>query len=282
MKKKKLMAASLSLALVLGLTACGGGNSAKTDSSSADAGSAVSESVEEPEVTEEPEATEEPEVTEGPEQPDETSPAASGSADVSSAVDASTSTDTAGIPVGQWAKIARYATEDECYHTVYARVTKATTFTEDAAYIQAAVDANNANGSDWDQIDLASENFQIPSDVEWCLMEYEVYVPEDFPAPDYGMVEPSLSFSEENIGGGGTPSADGTSTYIGLGTNNFELAVYSDDTKFTPGNTYIFQNLFTMVKGYENYAFETSSYPDGMHSDDISADSMYYAYFANK
>ena len=54
MKKKKLMAASLSLALVLGLTACGGGNIAKTDSSSADAGSAVSESVEEPEVTEEP------------------------------------------------------------------------------------------------------------------------------------------------------------------------------------------------------------------------------------
>lgn len=209
MKKKKLMAASLSLALVLGLTACGGGNSAKTDSSSADAGSAVSESVEEPEVTEEPEATEEPEVTEGPEQPDETSPAASGSA-------------------------------------------------------------------------VASEDFQTPSDVEWCLLEYEVYVPEDFPAPDYGMVEPSLSFSEENIGGGGIPSADGTSTYIGLGTNNFELAVYSDDTKFTPGNTYIFQNLFTMVKGYENYAFETSSYPDGMHSDDISADSMYYAYFANK
>ena len=52
--------------------------------------------------------------------------------------------------------------------------------------------------------------------------------------------------------------------------------------RFSVGNTYSFQSLFTMVKGYENYLFELSSYPDGTHGDNTSADIMYYAYFANK
>ena len=84
------------------------------------------------------------------------------------------------------------------------------------------------------------------------------------------------------MGGGGIPSADGTSTYIGLGTNNIDLDVNPSDTRYEPGNTYAFRTLFTMVKGYENYVFELSSYPDGTHSDDTSGDNLYYAYFANK
>ena len=262
---------------MLALTACGG-NEAKQEPASVSSESSGTEESSKPEATEEPEATQEH--TQESDSSSETS--ASGSeADVSSAIDGSTATEESPIPLGQWAAIADYSAEDETYHNVYVRVTKVTTSTEDEAYVQNAVDQSNTNGSYY-QIDLSSEDYQVPADVEWCVLDYEVYVPADYPSPEYGITEPTMNFSENNIGGGGIPSADGTSTYIGLGTNNFDLQNNPSDMRFYAGNTYSFQSLFTMVKGYENYLFELSSYPDGTHGDNTSADIMYYAYFANK
>ena len=54
------------------------------------------------------------------------------------------------------------------------------------------------------------------------------------------------------------------------------------DKTYDPGNTYSFRTLFTMVKGYEDYVFEMTSYPDGTLSDQTSGDNLYYVYFANK
>lgn len=54
------------------------------------------------------------------------------------------------------------------------------------------------------------------------------------------------------------------------------------DKTYEPGNTYSFRTLFTMVKGYEDYVFEMTSYPDGTLSDQTSGDNLYYVYFANK
>lgn len=83
------------------------------------------------------------------------------------------------------------------------------------------------------------------------------------------------------IGGGGIPAPDGT-TYIGLGSNNTELltAENNSDTVFEPGGTYEFKDLYTMVKGYKDYVFDVTSYPDG--TTDTSADVMYTAYFASR
>ena len=281
MKRTRIIAVSLAAVLALALTACGSGNDTNQEQTSVSSESSTASSTEEssePETTEEPEMTSEPEEESG--SSSETS-ASGGAADISSAIDGSTATEESPVPLGQWAAIADYSAEDETYHNVYVRVTKVTTSAEDAAYVQNAVAQSNANGSYY-QIDLSSEDYQLPSDVEWCVLDYEVYVPDDYPSPEYGITEPTMNFSESNIGGGGIPSADGTSTYIGLGTNNIDLQNNPSDMKFSVGNTYSFQVLFTMVQGYENYLFELSSYPDGTHSDNTSADIMYYAYFANK
>ncbi len=281
MKRTRMIAVSLAAVLALALTACGSGNDTNQEQTSVSSESSTASSTEEssePETTEEPEMTSEPEEESG--SSSETS-ASGGAADISSAIDGSTATEESPVPLGQWAAIADYSAEDETYHNVYVRVTKVTTSAEDAAYVQNAVAQSNANGSYY-QIDLSSEDYQLPSDVEWCVLDYEVYVPDDYPSPEYGITEPTMNFSESNIGGGGIPSADGTSTYIGLGTNNTDLQNNPSDMKFSVGNTYSFQVLFTMVQGYENYLFELSSYPDGTHSDNTSADIMYYAYFANK
>ena len=295
MKRKTLLPALLALTLAFSFTACGGSDtgsqssqpesSSESSSDSTEASSSETADTSEPEDTPEPEATEEPSATpeassETPES-SSTSQTASGSADISSAVDGSTSTETSPIALGQWATIADYSAEDETYHNVYVRVTKVTTSTADAAYVQDAVAKSNANGSYY-QIDLSSDDYKLPDDVEWCVLDYEVFVPEEYPSSEYGITEPTMSFAETNVGGGGIPSADGTSTYIGIGTNNTDLQNNPSDMDFSVGSTYAFQTLFTMVKGYENYVFELSSYPDGTHSDDTSADIMYYAYFANK
>ena len=285
MKRKRIIAASLAAVLMLALTACSGDNETKQEPTSVSSESSAAEDVSsESEETSKPEATDGSDATQELTQESDASSemsASGGEADISSAIDGSTATEESPIPLGQWAAIADYSAEDETYHNVYVRVTKVTTSTEDASYVQNAVDQNNANGSYY-QIDLSSEDYQVPSDVEWCVLDYEVYVPGDYPSPEYGITEPTMNFSENNIGGGGIPSADGTSVYLALGTNNFDLQNNPSDMRFSVGNTYSFQILFTMVKGYENYLFELSSYPDGTHSDNTSADIMYYAYFANK
>ena len=240
MKRTKMIAVSLAAVLALALTACGSGNDTNQEQTSVSSESSTASSTEEssePETTEEPEMTSEPEEESG--SSSETS-ASGGAADISSAIDGSTATEESPVPLGQWAAIADYSAEDETYHNVYVRVTKVTTSAEDAAYVQNAVAQSNANGSYY-QIDLSSEDYQLPSDVEWCVLDYEVYVPDDYPSPEYGITEPTMNFSESNIGGGGIPSADGTSTYIGLGTNNTDLQNNPSDMKFSVGNTYSFQ-----------------------------------------
>ncbi|MDD4851413.1 MAG: hypothetical protein PHO10_12055, partial [Gemmiger sp.] len=142
---------------------------------------------------------------------------------------------------------------------------------------QAAIDLHNASSYDFQQIDLSQT--KLPEDVELCVLDYEVFVPAEFPGQDYGINEPSMRFAQSNIGGGGIPTADGTSTYIGLGGNTEKLALEKDGT-YQPGNTYPMRSVYTMVKGYTGYVFDFTSYPDG--TEDVSAADMYYAYFGNQ
>jgi hypothetical protein len=107
-------------------------------------------------------------------------------------------------------------------------------------------------------------------------MEYEVYVPEDFPSDEWGIISPDVNYSASNKGGGGIPSADGASTYIGMGGTT-ELLTQKKNEYFV-GNTYKYVNLFLMVKGYKDYKFTFSSYPEGTTSD--SSDDAVTAYIS--
>lgn len=277
---KKFLALSISMIMLFTVASCGEKETKKVANEPQENSS---ETVKEPDITtsEQPDAdaVDKPQDNSSEEVKEpETTASEQPNADISSAIDASTTTDTAPIPFGQWAKTARYATEDKTYHTVYVRVTKVTTSSDDAEYVQSAIDLHNTNSYDFSQIDV--NTLQLPSDVELCVLDYEVFVPEEFPGPDYGIVEPNMSFSQENIGGGGIPSADGTSTYIGMGSNSEDLATEKEPT-YQPGNTYAFRSLFTMVKGYTDYVFEFTSYPDGT-GENPETGAMYHAYFANK
>lgn len=204
-------------------------------------------------------------------------PTSTGTTDISSAIDAKTTTEANPVPVGQWVKVPRYATEDQTYHPVYVRITKVTTSTENKDYVDAAIKLHNENSYDFNQID--PEAMKLPADVELCTLDYEVFVPEDFPTPEHGIVTPDFDFSQDNIGGGGIPAADGSSTYIGLG-NNVEALATEKEPVYTVGNTYALRSLFTMVKGYTGYVNEFTTYEEG--TKELTTENMYHVYFDHK
>ncbi|WP_461811792.1 DUF6612 family protein [Faecalimonas sp.] len=193
-------------------------------------------------------------------------------ASVSDAIDLKQTTNTSPAPLNKWVKTTRYATEDRKYHTVYVRINKVTTMSEDANYVNQAIQQNNQFSSR--KIDV--NQLKLPADVELCVFDYEVMVPKDFPAPDYGMIEPDLNFTAKNITGGGIPSTDGTHTYIGMGSVT-RMKVRNDDVKYYPGNTYKMRGCFSMVKGFKNYIFESTSTEEGQET---SVETMIKGYLA--
>ena len=206
---------------------------------------------------------------------DENKPASGDSNDIAaSAIEPSETSEENLAPIGQWIKTTIYCPTDKIYHTIYTRITKVVSKSEDADYVNKAIELNNSVGSDFYKID--ESELKIPDDCELCVMEYEVYVPEDFPSDEWGIISPDVNYSASNKGGGGIPSADGASTYIGMGGTT-ELLTQKKNEYFV-GNTYKYVNLFLMVKGYKDYKFTFSSYPEGTTSD--SSDDAVTAYIS--
>lgn len=258
---KKLLALILSLSMMMSFTAC-----SKKDN--------PFESTDSDEVISSEEQTSAEEASDEETEASETKAASNDSnVDVSDAIEGSATTETEAAALNQWVKCARYATADSTYHTIYTRITKVTTQTADAAYVQEAIDLNNQNSSDYNQIDVSE--LKIPDDAELVVFDYDVYVPGDFPTESFGIVSPDMYFSARNIGGGGIPSADGSVSYIGMGSVE-DLATESDP-EYEVGNIYSFRGIYVMVKGYEDYQLTTTSYPDG--TTETSSDIMYYMYF---
>ena len=200
-------------------------------------------------------------------------------ADVANAIDFTEALDrNKPVPLGEYMRASIYATETKKHHTVYIKLNKITSETEDAAYVQKAIHENNAEGYDFDQIDRAA--LDLPSDIELNVIDYEIFVPKEFPAPDYGLAGVRASFYAKDIVDGGTPSNDGNAVYLGLGVSEELLTkgAREQGKTFAPGNAYPLRAYFMMVKGYDDYVIELNTYPDG--SDGSSTSDMHKAYFA--
>ncbi len=302
-RMKKILTCLLAGALTLALGACGGSSevekaetedviavnaeleaeeetkAAEAESAAAEAAASETEAAAEVEISGEGEVATDKIALAGDEtQEAETETAgemaqeAADAPDVSQAVDGSATSETEPVPFGSWAKVSLYATQDSTYHTVYMRIVRVTTQTVDDAYVEAAIEANDGYGAEDDRFDPAG--LDVPDDGELVVLDYEVYVPADFPAPSYGMTEPKFYFSMRNIDGGGFPSLDGSEVYVGMGTAQ-DLVVRDPGETYQPGETYGERSIYAMVKGYTDYVATFSSYPDGTASEDTSAENMY-------
>ena len=223
---KKISALLLAVVMAFGMAGCSDSGSSDSDNESSAAAvqteSSAADSSEDATATTTTTTTA-PAVTESSQAEvadtstaDENKPASGDSNDIAaSAIEPSETSEENLAPIGQWIKTTRYCATDKIYHTIYTRITKVVSKSEDADYVNKAIELNNSVGSDFSKID--ESELKIPDDCELCVMEYEVYVPEDFPSDDWGIISPDVNYSASNKGGGGIPSADGASTYIGMG-----------------------------------------------------------------
>lgn len=181
-------------------------------------------------------------------------------------------------PLGTWVNFAVYSTADSAYHNLQMRIRRCYTYSENPDVIDGAIALNNSL-DEYSTIDTS--DLKLPSDVELALVQYEVSIPADFPAGDYGLYDLDVYLYAQAPDGGGIPSADGASSYIGLGSTTYlKTENFGDsNTNFMPGNTYTAYALYEMVQGYKDYEFYATTYPDG--TKDTSGDLLIYTYFAS-
>lgn len=259
---KKYWKVPVALMISTLLVACGGG---ETEEEPAESAETTDQSVEEvaadeeeavDEVDEEVDEEEAEEDSEDDEEDVETDASASEpteSGEVSDAYTADQTSETEPVPLGEWGQITSYSTEDDQYHTTYHRITQITSESEDPDYIQSAFDEHN-DLAEHDFQEVYPEDVDLPADVEWLVVDYEIYYPEDFPTGDYGITENGVSLSAKNPEGGGIPSQDGTSVYLALGTPE---ALYVDTIENSqPGDIRKARNLYTMVIDYDEFIFD--------------------------
>ena len=152
--------------------------------------------------------------------------------------------------LGEWVETMRYSATDSAYHTVYYRITNVVR----GEGAQAAVDAYNAEDHVVVFNDLESD------DLEYCMIEYEVYFPADFPQADYGITSVDINFSVASPDGGGI-KANGLS-YIGL-SSVWDISESPEINEFYAGQTFTEgRAIFAMVKGVSDYVFEVTYYGD--------------------
>lgn len=137
------------------------------------------------------------------------------SSDVAHAINMKDSSSTPA-KLNQWMKTTLYSTVDKLNHTVYIRMTKITTASDDEAYVNEAIEIHNSFEQGSKAIDV--NELKLP--------------------------------------------ADGSTSYIGLGSGDF-LTTADSEQKYEPGNTYQMKGYFPMVKGFKDYYITSSSYPDG-------------------
>lgn len=176
-------------------------------------------------------------------------------------------------PLGQFVDIALYATDDKTYHKASMVVDKITTQAQDPSYVASCVDQHNS-AVDYDFQEVEIDGVEIPEDIEFCIIDYTITIPEEFPGGEFGIGTLGQPLYAKGMAGGGIPTTGGT--YVGLGQVT-ELLV-ENVGQYQPGETYALRGVYAMVKDYEDYAFDLTTYHDG----DASGAPIVHAYFASR
>ncbi|MGI6203814.1 MAG: hypothetical protein ACOYJH_00820 [Anaerovoracaceae bacterium] len=152
--------------------------------------------------------------------------------------------------VGETIETKVKAEADGKYHDVTYKVTS---IERDAGKVQAYIDSYNSSGQAATIPELSSD------DLEYCVINYEVRFPSDFPQSEFGITAVTLPFTIEGENQGKI-SKNGTE-YKGL-SKTYEIGSVPTGYDFYSGDTYKGRALFMMVKDYDMYEI-AESYTDG-------------------
>jgi len=154
------------------------------------------------------------------------------------------------VPLGEWAFYWDKNFTSGEYEPFYVRIIRVS---RDSAEIQAAMDAYSGI------MDFTLTDEQA-KDIEFGLLEYEVYYAPDYTTPSHGISLPRVSWSALPTETSGFRNADGVA-FIGVGSV-YGLNITPSNTRFKPGDTVTEKGLFTILKNYDEseYVFRISWY----------------------
>ena len=145
------------------------------------------------------------------------------------------------VPMGTWVDSQKLAEKDGKLHPVTYRIES---ISRDAAEVQAAIDAYNLSAA-------GSMIGSLNNDkLEFCLANYSVNFPKDFPQSRFGITDVAIPFEIVSTTGGAIQVGD--IIYQNLNTT-WEIGERPRDNNFHSGDTYHGQIVFIMVKGYNDY-----------------------------
>ena len=142
------------------------------------------------------------------------------------------------VPLGQWVYYQSKNYTSDQYEPFYVRIIGVS---RSQTEIQAAIDSYSGI------MDFTLSEDQA-KDIEFGIVEYEIYFAPDYAAPDFGITIPSV-----NLGAipkeGGFKTDDGVS-YIGIGLV-YKLNINGSSFYPKPGDIVHDKGLFTILKNYD-------------------------------
>lgn len=149
--------------------------------------------------------------------------------------------------IGEWVETMKYSAQDSADHKMYFKITGVIRGDE----AQKLVDEYNAAGHMWQLTELEQD------DLEYCVVTYESYFPEDFPEAEWGITDTDVDLSLCDLDDSGAIAG-----YIGLSTV-WDISEEPEMNTFYAGNTFTEgRAAFAMVKGSSEYLFNCSYYDD--------------------
>ena len=154
------------------------------------------------------------------------------------------------VPLGKWVYYtAKNYTSDE-YEPFYFRIIGVS---RDQDEVAEAID--NYTGI-WD-FSLSEDHAR---DIEYAILEYEVYFVPEYEASSYGISIPTINVSAYPIHSGSFKT-EGGMTYIGVGSA-YSLNINGSSHRVQPGETSREKAIFSILKNYDEteYVFRISWY----------------------
>lgn len=167
-------------------------------------------------------------------------------------IDPVTATSDMPANVGDWIETKRYSSQDDTYHTIYFCITE---IIRDDERTQPVLLAYNQKRHIKKFKKLKEDNLQ------YCIIKYRVFFPEDFPESEHGIRDADLIF--DVVKPRSTSSADmieetteftiDNSEYTSL-SNVFDITSKPSKGKFHPGDIYTYGTaVFVLDRNEHNY-----------------------------
>ena len=157
----------------------------------------------------------------------------------------------ASLPAGTWYETTKIAEKDGKPHPVEVIVDR---FVRDADEVAAFIEAYNLSATG-----PAINPLDNP-DLEFCVMEYRVKFPKDFPQRRDGILDVAIPFEIVSLYGDEIKVGD--TVYPNLATT-VEIGEQPQGYDFHRGDTYTGRIVFAMVKGFDGYLVREIRDSDG-------------------